>query len=218
MPEKIKGIIQKAGNLSLSADQVARMHLYYSSLPLLDDENWLITMANTFAKHLWGSPEQYTMEYIDYAIPDRYAPIPFSLSPGQAEPHTFDLTSLENSYANENKLMEAISKGKLHLVTAAASTVFNNGTNRRLNDSLRDRKNYMIILTAAKGRRIRWRPPYPFASAYFLLCRSHRKYPDDEAELFSAGRNDPGFLSVSQAPLPQQILLLCWTSHYYGAV
>ena len=139
-------IAQKAENLSLSADQVARMYLYYSSLPLLDDENWLITMANTFAKHLWGSPEQYTLEYIDYAIPDRYAPIPFSLSPGQADPHTFDLTSLENSYANDNKLMEAISKGKLHLVTAAASTVFNNGTNRRLNDSLRDRKNYMIIL------------------------------------------------------------------------
>ena len=139
-------ISQKAAKLALTQDQAGRMQLYYSSLPLLEDENWLITMANTFATHLWGSPEQYVMEYVDYAIPDRYAPIPYSAIPGQSDPHSLDFSALENSYDSENKLMAAVSKGKLHLVTAAASTVFNNGTNQRTNDSLRDRKNYMIIL------------------------------------------------------------------------
>ena len=42
--------------------------------------------------------------------------------------------------------MEAISRGKLHQVTAVASTVFNNGAQQRLNDSLRDRKNNLVIL------------------------------------------------------------------------
>lgn len=139
-------IAQKGENLSLTREQMERIQLYYSSLPLLEDENWLITMANTFATHLWGAPDQYTMEYVDYAIPDRYEPIPYSPAVAPADLHTADLTSLEHSYASENKLMEAVSKGKLHLVTAAASTVFNNGTSQRLNDSLRDRKNYMIIL------------------------------------------------------------------------
>ena len=139
-------IKQKAASLSLTEEQTDRMHLYYSSLPLIDDENWLITMANTFATHLWGSPEQYVMEYVDYAIPDRYEPIPCSSSPGQSDIHTFDLSALETHYANENKLMDAVRKGKLHLVTAAAATVFNNGAEQRLNDSLRDRKNYLIIL------------------------------------------------------------------------
>lgn len=139
-------ISQKAEKLALTQDQAGRMQLYYASLPLLEDENWLITMANTFATHLWGSPEQYVMEYVDYAIPDRYAPIPYSALPTQSDPHALDLSALESSYDNENKLMAAVSKGKLHLVTAAASTVFNNGTSQRTNDSLRDRKNYMIIL------------------------------------------------------------------------
>ena len=137
---------QKTAALALSNEQNERMHLYYASLPLIDDENWLLTMANTFAKHLWGSVDNYTMEYVDYAIPDRYSPFPYTLSPVHTDTHALDLTALEENYASENMLMEAVSKGKLHLVTAAASTVFNNGTQRRLNDSLRDRKNYLIIL------------------------------------------------------------------------
>ena len=139
-------ITQKAASLALSAEQTDRMHLYYTSLPLIEDENLLLSMANTLAAHLWGNPEQYGLEYVDYAIPDRYEPIPYTAAPRPADANLQDLSVLEANYASENKLMEAVSKGQLHLVTAAASTVFNNGAQRRLNDSLRDRKNYLIIL------------------------------------------------------------------------
>lgn len=139
-------ITTKAANHNLTPEQVRRMQLYYTGLPLIEDENLLLSMANTFAAHLWGSPEQYVMEYVDYAIPDRYAPIPYAAAPEQAADAAPDLSALERNYRNENLLMEAISKGQLHLVTAAASTVFNNGTELRLSDSLRDRKNYLIIL------------------------------------------------------------------------
>lgn len=138
-------ITQKAASLALTQEQTDRMRLYYASLPLIEDENLLLTMANTFARHLWGSSEQYVIEYVDYAIPDRYAPIPYSASPVQSTEQISDLSALEHNYANENLLMEAVSKGKLNMVTAVASTVFNNGTNL-LNDSLRDRKNNLIIL------------------------------------------------------------------------
>ena len=53
---------------------------------------------------------------------------------------------LEENYANERKLMEAVSLGKLNLLNAISSNVFNKGTEQRLNDSLRNRKNYLIIL------------------------------------------------------------------------
>ena len=139
-------IIQKAVSLNLSQDQILRMKHYYTVLPLVDDENLLLSMANTLANLLWGSPEQYAMEYVDYAIPDRYEPIPYSPSPGQSNSHMPVLSVLEQNYLNENQLMEAVSKGKLHMVTSIASTVFNNGASQRLTDSLRDRKNYLVIL------------------------------------------------------------------------
>lgn len=136
----------KAQELALSVDQVRQMELYYASLPLVEDENLLLTVANTFAAFLWGNPDAYTLEYVDYAIPDRYAPIPYTTGPEHSKENGMPLSALEEHYANEDLLIEAVSKGKLHLVTATASTVFNNGTQHRLSDSLRDRKNYLIIL------------------------------------------------------------------------
>ena len=136
----------KAASADLSAEQRRRLHLHYSSLPLIDDENLLLTMTNALAVHLWGSPEQYAMEYVDYAIPDRYEPIPYRANDTPQSEDLSSLATLEQHYANENKLIEAVSKGKLHLVTAVASSVFTNGAQQRLSDSLRDRKNYLIIL------------------------------------------------------------------------
>lgn len=136
----------KLRELNLPQENAEWMRLYYASLPLIEDENLLLTMANTFARQLWGSQEQYTMEYTDYAIPDRYEPIPYETTSGQNVENRFDLTMLEQNYANENLLMEAVSKGKLQLITAMASTVFNNGAEQRLADSLRDRKNNLVIL------------------------------------------------------------------------
>ena len=145
LPDQTR-ISAKARVLGLQPEQERWMQLYYASLPLMEDENLLLTMANTFATHLWGSPEQYAMEYVDYAIPDRYEPIPYTKATVPAGDSSISLATLEQSYANENKLMSAVSKGKLQLVTAVASTVFNNGAQPRLADSLRDRKNYLVIL------------------------------------------------------------------------
>ena len=139
-------IQKKAAAFALTPEQIRQMQLYYSGLPLIEDENLLLVMVNTFARQLWGTPEQYHMEYVHYAIPDRYEPIPFSPGhPGKPE-NLLSLATLEQNYSNENLLMEAVSKGKLHLVTAVASTVYNNGAVQQLSDSLRDRKNNLVIL------------------------------------------------------------------------
>lgn len=138
--EKISG---KAHSLGLSQEQSRQMDLYYAGLPIVEDENLLLTMANTLAGHLWGAP--FSLEYVDYTIPDRYEPIPISAGAAVFD-NALNLATLERNYANEQRLMEAVSKGKLHLVTAVAASVFNNGAETRLPDSLRDRKNYLIIL------------------------------------------------------------------------
>ena len=139
-------IAKKANDLALTKEKIQRIHLYYSSLPLIEDENLLLTMANTLASLVWGAPEQYSMEYIDYAIYDRYEPIPHTNLSAQGRESSVNLSALEQLYAAENQLMEAVRKGKLHQVTAVASNVFNTGVQHRLPDSLRDRKNYLVIL------------------------------------------------------------------------
>lgn len=145
LPDEMR-IQQKSDHLGLSMEQLLRMRQYYAALPLIEDENLLLTMANTLATHLWGGQETYTLEYVDYPIPDRYEPIPYAAKLLKGRDTNLTLAALEAHYAQENQLMDAVRKGKLHLLTSIASTVFNNGTEERLSDSLRDRKNYLIIL------------------------------------------------------------------------
>lgn len=139
-------ITHKANMLALSPEQMIRIQHYYTALPLVEDENLLLTMANTLASHLWGSPAHYSLEYVDYPIPDRYSPIPYSANHFRSRENSTTLTALEAHYAQENQMIEAVRKGNLHLLTHIASTVYHNGVENRLTDSLRDRKNYLIIL------------------------------------------------------------------------
>ena len=145
VPEK-KNIANKIETLGLSSNLIQRMEQYYTELPLIEDENLLLNMMNTLANYLWGSPEQYTMEYVDYAIPDRYEPFSINTADHRLTENNVSLSTLEHNYGNENQLIDAVSKGKLHLVTAIAASVSHNVSKRRLADSLRERKNDLIIL------------------------------------------------------------------------
>ncbi len=143
MPSKER-IEQKAAALELTKEQTKQMYRYYTRLPMIEDENILLSMANTFAKILWKS-ENYRMDYIEYAILDRHKPIPTFKGENSNSP-SLSLAALESNYAGENLLMDAVSKGKLHLVTAVAASGFHNGSAPLICDSLRNRKNDLIIL------------------------------------------------------------------------
>ena len=139
-------IRNKSDSLQLDEDMYKKMLKYYYNLPVVEDETLLFTIANTLAKNLWGESDNYTVEYIDYMIPDSLQPIQVSPFYNDAQETGPSLSILETNYANEKYLMDAVSQGKLHKITALASTVYNNGTEQRLSDSLRNRKNYLIIL------------------------------------------------------------------------
>lgn len=145
-PPEDEYIKNKSESLKLSEDMHSKMLKYYYNLPVVEDETLLFTIANTLGNTLWNTPDNYTVEYIDYMIPDSLQPICVSSSYHETQEIGLSLSILETNYANEKYLMDAVSQGKLHKINALTSTVYNNGTEQRLSDSLRNRKNYLIIL------------------------------------------------------------------------
>ncbi len=119
---------------------------YYSALPNVEDENLILSFVSALGKEIWQTEKDFSMEYVDYAIPDTHAPVENFFVTKSVDENNFDLQQLEKNYNNEKLLMEAVSSGQLHRLTALASSVYNNGAEQRLPDSLRDRKNYLIIL------------------------------------------------------------------------
>ena len=139
-------IRKKAEGIGCNTEQRQFLSEYYQHLPIVEDENLLFIISNTLGDTLWGSNDNYSIEYIEYMIPDRLEPIYVTPSYGESKDASLSLSSLEQNYANEHFLMEAVSQGKLHKLNAVTSVVYTNGTENRLADSLRNRKNYLIIL------------------------------------------------------------------------
>ncbi len=139
-------IQNKATELGLSQEQHAFLERYYSMLPFVEDENYILAMTNTFASHLWGQPDSYGMEYRQHAVLDQYKLTPTTFANKTDILSSMHLENLERLYASENHLLEAVSKGKLHQVTAVAASVITSSFTAQRSDSLRRMKNDLIIL------------------------------------------------------------------------
>ena len=141
-------IMQKSNQLQLTPAQTGQFQAYYRNLPIIEDENILFSIVDTLGTFIWNGTNNFNMEYINYEIPDKRRPIySTDLFEGiDIENSDLTLEMIEQNYQNEKLLMEAISKGKLNKVDMIASSVLHKGTEDRLPDSLRNRKNYLIIL------------------------------------------------------------------------
>lgn len=141
-------ILKKSEQLSLCEIQTKQLRAYYRNLPIIEDENILLSIADTLGTFIWSGADNFNIEYVNYEIPDKRRPV-YSDSVFEANETnvpTLSLEMLEQTYQNEKKLMEAISKGKLNKIDFIVATILNQGTEERLTDSLRNRKNYLIIL------------------------------------------------------------------------
>ena len=141
---------------------IQQIIIYYNKLPVVSDENILFSIINSLGQELWGGIENFKAEYIEYPIPDTSAPLSVWKNISTEKQEEFSLSTIEENYRNEKILMKAVAKGELHKVTAISSAVFNNGTEERLLDSLRNRKNYLIILNTLLRKAVENGGVHPF--------------------------------------------------------
>lgn len=157
-------ILKKSEQLSLCEIQTEQLRTYYRNLPIVEDENILLCIADTLGAFIWNGVDNFNIEYVNYEIPDKRRPV-YSDSifdTNETNAPTLSLEMLEQTYQNEKKLMEAVSKGKLNKIDIIVTTVLNQGTEERLPDSLRNRKNYLIILNTILRKAAEYGEVHPF--------------------------------------------------------
>ena len=140
-------ILKKAQKLNLTNGQIDEMKAYYRNLPVLEDENVLFSIIDTLGAFVFEGENNFTVEHIFYEIPDKIRPVYRSqLFDGENNKNDLSLEVIEQNYRNEKILMDAVSKGQINKVDVILSSLLNQGTEERLPDFLRNRKNYLIIL------------------------------------------------------------------------
>lgn len=154
----------KAKQMGLDDVRLDLLKNYYRNLPVVEEENVLFSIIDTLAGFIFGGENKFNTEHIHYEIPDKRRPIYLSGVFEQPEPEStpLSLEIIEQNYQNEKMLMEAVSKGKLHKVDMIASAILNQGTEERLTDSVRNRKNYLIIFNTLLRKAAEYGEVHPF--------------------------------------------------------
>lgn len=145
--------------------KISQLEKYYRNVPIIEDENVLLAIINTLGTFVFNGANNFSIEYIDYEIPDKRPPISKSrvFNDDESRPSSIlSLELIEENYRNENNLMDAVSKGKLNQIDMIVSSVLNHGTENRISDSIRNRKNYMIILNTILRKAAEYGQVHPY--------------------------------------------------------
>ena len=136
-------ILELAEKHGVSPGQLKYLQNYYNSIPVLPNANHLFALVETFAERLWGKN--------GFTVEDVFSePYELFLSPedkkSPAEDTLWYMRSIEQRYAYENELIEAVSKGHSHKADMIYDTFSHLSLEQRSNDPLRNAKNYCIIM------------------------------------------------------------------------
>ncbi len=139
----------------------AQMIKYYGNLTRADDEKNLFILCSTLGESVWGSTDELTFESINLSTPDKaeYDEQRFS---AKSEDSLLSIQILEERYAAEARMMQAVSQGMTHkveqLLGRASGLVFE----KRTEDPVRNMKNYLIISNTLMRKAAEYGCVHPF--------------------------------------------------------
>ena len=135
-------IAEKAG-LAPSAQSVLRE--FYSSLPVISENDRILSAIDTFCERIWQTPSFAIIEVNEnYSLPVLATD---TLTRGESTDEIFaSVEMMEMRYSFENELIRAVSLGQQHKEALLANAFNDQMFERRVQDPLRNAKNYCIIM------------------------------------------------------------------------
>ncbi len=145
-PVSQQDILSLAEQYHVAPGNLSQLEQFYQGIPLISDENTLLSLVYTLGEALWGNGDNFTVmdnfEIPSY-IPEAVLPIPEAQEPEEA---LLTLHIMEQRYEIEQNLMLAVSNGQVHKAELYLSHLATQQFERRSENPLRDLKNYAIIM------------------------------------------------------------------------
>ena len=144
-PLSSKEIFEIGEELKLSVNTQKLLKEYYFSLPLIPDNDRLFTVIDLFCERIWQKPSFAIVEINgNDTLPITQLNL---LSHGRTLDETMaTMEMMELRYAFENELIQAVALGQQHKEKMLISILDEQMFERRLQDPLRNAKNYCVIM------------------------------------------------------------------------
>lgn len=141
-----KSFLFLAEELKSPASLLPILENYYYNLALIDSENQFKNLIGTLADTIWQGNSKYSVCNIDGDSWNTPKGQEFIIDPDQSHLLPMNVTAIESRYEFENRCIQAVAQGNLSAIDQLCT--YGNTFNfiPRLHNSLRDYKNYMIII------------------------------------------------------------------------
>ena len=147
MNNPLKSTLLEMGELLAVPPQVFPFfENFFSSIPTLTDDVPILTLLHTLGERIWGDANNFSMEIFERGFEDYYNPTTVISSFSDVDIPTFGMDALENRYGIERDLMLAVSQGQIHKAEIFMNGMTSGSMEQRNPDSLRNYKNYSIIM------------------------------------------------------------------------
>lgn len=137
---------------------------YFNNIPLLENETSTMVVLNTLGETLWGSMESFRFKMLDRpgVIPKQQSKDFFSQTSFEMTDASINMKAIEERYAVENKLLQAISLGLNHKVELMMTNMNNSSFEKRNTDPIRNMQNYCIIMNTLFRKAVENSSVHPF--------------------------------------------------------
>jgi len=139
-------LLEEAARLRMPPNRFRQIEDCYSSIPILPDERWLAALVDSFGERLWGSGEAFAVVDINQELSGVPAALADHENPPSPEETELTMKMMEERYAYENELMNAVRQGQSHKAGLIFKSFTQLSFQQRLSDQVRNMKNYCIIM------------------------------------------------------------------------
>lgn len=135
--------LEWAEQYGISPSHLKYLQNAYGNIPVLQNASHLFALMDVFGERLWGS-DGFTLEDVFQGADSSM--ITVDTEKDSEEETLWRMRTLEQRYAYENELIQAVAKGQSHKVDMLANSFSRISFEQRSADPLRNVKNYCIII------------------------------------------------------------------------
>lgn len=141
-----KTLLESAGRFSLPPELFPQLEKYYRNLPMVPNEHTLLTALNILGESIWGSMDNFSVQNVKEHITLDLEPVAQRPSFKEPKDAFISMQILEKRYAEENRLIQAVTLGQTHKAEMIMSNSSSRVLEQRASNPIQNLKNYMIIL------------------------------------------------------------------------
>ena len=137
-------LMEEAESFAVPPQMFRRIENLYGRIPVISDDTTLMAVVDAFGACIWGE-EAYSVLDLNQ---ERTSDFSVLKDTPEREAHNvvMEMRLMEERYRSENELLQAVSEGQLHKAERIVAGMSWLEMERRIPDTLRNYKNYLIVL------------------------------------------------------------------------